>query len=60
MIACQCALALFSYNRSSSASLARFLFVGQSDVHLHSLLQGMRVTDLLQIKSCQIQVYLNK
>ncbi len=44
MIACQCALALFSYNRSSLASLARFLFVGQSDVHLHSLLQGMRVT----------------
>ncbi len=30
--------------RSRLASLARFLFVGQSDVHLHSLLQGTRVT----------------
>ncbi len=44
MIACQCALALFSYTRSRLASLARFLFVGQSEVHLRSLLQGTRVT----------------
>ncbi len=44
MIACQCALARFSYTRSRLASLARFLFVGQSDVRLRSLLQGTRVT----------------
>ncbi len=34
----------FSYTRSRLASLARFLFVGQSDVRLRSLLQGTRVT----------------
>ncbi len=32
MIACQCVLARFSYTRSRLASLARFLFVSQSDV----------------------------
>ncbi len=34
----------FSFTRSRLASLARFLFVGQSDVRLRSLLQGTRVT----------------
>ncbi len=34
----------FSYTRSRLASLARFLFVGQSDIRLRSLLQGTRVT----------------
>ncbi len=34
----------FSYTRIRLASLARFLFVGQSDVRLRSLLQGTRVT----------------
>ncbi len=43
-IACQCALARFSYTQSRLASLARFLFVGQSDLRIRSLLQGARVT----------------
>ncbi len=44
MIACQCALARFSYTRSRLASLARLLSVSQSDVRLRSFLQGTRVT----------------
>ncbi len=42
MIACQRALARFSYTRSRLVSLARFLFVGQSDV------QGTRVTNVTE------------